>query len=213
MSLKSTVDFIKKLIANKKSRDAYVYEHIRNGIPFQLRALREQRDWTQADLAKAAKTSRTTITRLENPNNDKLTLKTLLELASAFDVALLVKFVPFSRLIKEYEDVSSEALSAKSITDANEVGKLNEWAAQKEAAPIAAYANELPAVRLRVIEGRGNDTPIQPWLRFVHGVQQQSSRLGENLSGRQAQSESDEEAEAQDQPLTLAKAASGSGRR
>ena len=151
MSLRSTVDFISKLINNKKSRDAYVYEHIRNGIPFQMRAMRDQREWTQADLAKEMKTSRTTITRLENPNNDKLTLKTLLEVASAFDVALLVKFVPFSRLVKEYEDVSQSALGAASI--GQETRRLKAWAAAKDRGEAARSTAELIAARpLRLAE-------------------------------------------------------------
>jgi len=167
VSLQSTHDFVSKLLNNKRSRDAYVYEHIRNGIPFQLRAMREQRDWTQADLAKAANTGRTTITRLENPNNERLTIKTLLELASAFDVALLIKFVPFSRLLKEYEDVSSDALNAGSITDEEEVKALNAWAAERDIKTHAANASD---TILREIKGKGNTTPQQTWLRFVHEV-------------------------------------------
>jgi transcriptional regulator with XRE-family HTH domain len=151
VSLKSTVDFVIRLLTNKKSRDAYVYEHIRNGISFQLRALREQREWSQDDLAKATKKSRTTITRLENPNNDQLTLNTLLELASAFDVALLIKFVPFSRLLKEYEDVSSQALSAQSI--GKEKRRLLAWAAAKDRAETASNTGEMgAAVSLKLVE-------------------------------------------------------------
>jgi transcriptional regulator with XRE-family HTH domain len=169
VSLQSTDDFVSKLLNNKKSRAAYVYEHIRNGIPFQLRAMRDKRDWSQADLAERTKKSRTTITRLENPNNEGLTIKTLLELASAFDVALLIKFVPFSRLLKEYEDVSSEALNAKSITDKEEIEVLKKWTAEKTEKEAAAA--KAPAYPLRVIEGKGNKTPQQIWLEFMHQVE------------------------------------------
>jgi transcriptional regulator with XRE-family HTH domain len=109
-------------------RDAYVFEHVRNGIPFQIRALRKDRDWSQLELAEAARTSRTVITRIEDPNYGSLTLKTLYQIASAFDVALLVKFIPFSRLIREYEDVSSKALTVKSVDDPNEILALHTWA-------------------------------------------------------------------------------------
>ncbi|HEY2918723.1 MAG TPA: helix-turn-helix transcriptional regulator, partial [Candidatus Binatia bacterium] len=104
--LDSRAKLVNQLLRSRKVRDAYVFEHVRNGIPFQIRALRKDRDWSQLELAEAARTSRTVITRIEDPNYGSLTLKTLYQIASAFDVALLVKFIPFSRLIREYEDVS-----------------------------------------------------------------------------------------------------------
>lgn len=134
MSLLSRINLVKRLLESRKVRDAYVYEHVRNGIPFQIRALRKDRDWSQSELAEAAKTSRTVITRIEDPNYGKLTLKTLFSVASAFDVALLVKLVPFSRLLREYQDVSSEALSVPAIS--NEERTLQRWAT----ANVAAYA-------------------------------------------------------------------------
>ena len=200
---------IAKLLKSKKFRDAYVYEHVRNGIPFQTRALREQRDWTQADLGEASKKPRNVITRLENPNYGKLTLKTLFEIASGCDVALLVKFVPFSRLLKEYEDVSSEALYAKSITDEEEIEELNEWTAEEEAEPIAATSP------FQVLEGGRNTTPTQQRLGFMYRVEDQDSSI-RDLLGKREQSEVDKEKrerikQAKENPLAMA--ASSGGRR
>lgn len=130
-SLLSRSKFVSKLLKSKAFRDRYVYEHVRNGIPFQIRALRNQREWTQADLGEASGKPRPVISRLEDPNYGKLSLKTLLDIASAFEVALLVKFVPFSRLVKEYQDVSWQALGAKSVTDREERVRLDAWAAQE----------------------------------------------------------------------------------
>lgn len=130
MSLLSRTNLVEKLLRSKKFRDAYVYEHVRNGIPFQIRALRDERNWSQADLGNAAKKPRNVITRVENPNYGKLTLKTLFEIASAFEVALLVKFVPFSRLVKEYEDVSALGLRAARVSDSDEIARLEAWTAE-----------------------------------------------------------------------------------
>jgi len=130
VSFLSRAGLVTKLLTNREFRDSYVYEHVRNGIPFQIRALRKKRNWSQAQLAKAAETSRTVITRIEDPNYGNLTLKTLYQIASAFDVALLVKFVPFTRLLREYEDVSSDALTAKDIL--NEHQLLQRWANAKQ---------------------------------------------------------------------------------
>lgn len=137
MSLESPNDLVQQLINDKAFRDAFVYEHVKRVIPYQLRAMRKERKWTQGDLGKAVGKPRNVVNRLENPNYGKLTLKTLFEIASGCDVALLVRFVPFSRLLKESEDLSLEALSAASVTGDDEASKLErqkleEWAAEDE---------------------------------------------------------------------------------
>jgi transcriptional regulator with XRE-family HTH domain len=124
------------LLENKKYRDAYVSEHIRNGIPFQIRTMRDDREWTQARLGQEAGKPQNVISRLEDPNYGKVTIQTLLEIAAGFDTALLVKFVPFSRLLQEYEDVSPKALSVPSITD--DISELEQWAQQDEETQEAA---------------------------------------------------------------------------
>lgn len=136
--------FVSKLINSKKFRDSYAYELVRTGIPFQMRALREQRNWKQLDLANAAEKPRSVITRLESPSYGKLSLKSLFEIAAAFEVALMVKFVPFSRLVREYEDVSPLALTAKNITDEEEVGRLEAWARSVSLAPPETIDDSRP---------------------------------------------------------------------
>lgn len=130
MRLSSKLAMVRKLLTNKKYRDAYVYEHVRTSVPFQIRTIREERQWTQGQLGEAASKPRNVISRLEDPNYGSLTLKTLFEVASAFDVGLLVKFVPFSRLLREYEDVSPSALLARSI--GSEATILETWATAKD---------------------------------------------------------------------------------
>jgi transcriptional regulator with XRE-family HTH domain len=120
-------------LRDKAYRDAYIEAHVKIGIPHQIRALREQegRKWTQGELAKRSKKSRTVISRLEDPEYGRHTIRTLLELASAFDVALLVKFVSFSRLLKEFADVSPRALEVPSFTDEVGISGSLEYAASE----------------------------------------------------------------------------------
>jgi transcriptional regulator with XRE-family HTH domain len=97
---------------DKAYRDASVREHTRIGVPYQIRALRQQRGWSQKELGNRASKPQNVISRLEDPEYGKLSLQTLFELASAFDVALLVKFVPFSRFRREVSKLSPENLEA-----------------------------------------------------------------------------------------------------
>jgi transcriptional regulator with XRE-family HTH domain len=100
---------IKSLLAeklrDKEYRDAFVASQIKIGLPMQCRALRENRQWTQPRLAEAAQMTQPRISEIERPGERKLNIETLLRLASAFDVALQVRFVPFSELIDDDDAV------------------------------------------------------------------------------------------------------------
>jgi transcriptional regulator with XRE-family HTH domain len=143
MSFGSKKSLLEEL-KNKKFRDAYAAEHVKTSVPIQIYLLREQRHWNQSQLAERAKTTQTVISRLEDLDYGKLSISTLLKLASAFDIALLVKFVPFTRLLKEFKDNSPEALSAKSFSEelldiaawAEEEGQ--EESAEAQATPLGA---------------------------------------------------------------------------
>ena len=171
MTLLSRINLIKRLFQSKKFRDAYVYEHVRNGVPFQIRALRKDRNWSQLELAQAANTSRTVITRIEDPNYGKLTLKTLLQVASAFNVALLIKFVPFSRLVREYEDVSWQALGARSVDDPEEAARLEAWASESSPARaivIAGAGTGKTAIAIHAMERALQTSMLEPPARKDH---------------------------------------------
>lgn len=92
-------------LKDKEYRDSYVASQIRIGLPMQCRALRESREWTQPRLAQLSGMSQPRISEIERPGERRLNIETLLRLASAFDVALQVRFVPFSRLVDDDEDI------------------------------------------------------------------------------------------------------------
>lgn len=98
---------IKKLEI-KKFRQAFVAANVRRGIAYQLRAMRGPK--TQGQVGKMVGKPQNVISRLEDPRYGKVTVQTLLDVAAAYDVALLVKFVPYGRLIAETENLSQEAL-------------------------------------------------------------------------------------------------------
>ena len=84
--------------SDKQYRDAYVENHINDGLAFQIRTMRKNDNLSQKDLAGSLGTQQTAISRLENPDYGQFNLGTLKKLASIFDVALMVRFVPFSEL-------------------------------------------------------------------------------------------------------------------
>ena len=105
-------------LREKRYRDAYVDSQIRIGLPFQIRALRKSRDkMTQAALAKEAEMSQPRISEIESPGERNLNIDTLLRLASAFDVALEIRFVPFSALVARSESFDPEKFNVASFDD------------------------------------------------------------------------------------------------
>jgi transcriptional regulator with XRE-family HTH domain len=104
-------------LKDKEYRDAFVSALITTGIPFQIKALREQRPWTQKELGELADMAQESISRLEDPNYGKLNLNTLKRLAAAFDVGLMVRFVPFSDLVEWDINLSNESLKVASFTE------------------------------------------------------------------------------------------------
>ena len=57
------------------------------------------------------------ISAWENPNYGRYTLATLKEFAKAFDVGLLVRFVPFSKLVDWTVDLTSDVIAPASFSE------------------------------------------------------------------------------------------------
>jgi transcriptional regulator with XRE-family HTH domain len=90
---------IARSLTDKGNRDAFVAQEIATTIPFQIRALRTARRLSQKKLGELAGMRQETVSLLENPDYGRVTIRTLLRLAAAFDVGLLVRFVPYSTVV------------------------------------------------------------------------------------------------------------------
>jgi len=111
---------------NKAYRDEFVSAGIDNGIAFQIFAMREQRHWSQQKLATAARKRghQPIVSRWEKPGH-RFNLATLKEIASAFDVALIVRFVPYSELLKWSSEVRPGSFEVPSFQEEMQTGVFN----------------------------------------------------------------------------------------
>jgi transcriptional regulator with XRE-family HTH domain len=104
-------------LANKTARREYVRAELVNGVAHQIRILRHQRNWTQSHLARRLKTTQTVVSRLEDPSYGKFSVKTLLDVANAFDVAVHVRYMPFSEFMLQTWDTSPHRFEAVSYDE------------------------------------------------------------------------------------------------
>src|SRR5258708_22253274 len=98
-NLTSNRDLWIRLRRSLDSRVRFVESHLSKNLAFQIRTMRDHKDWSQAQLASAVGMNQNAVSRIENPYYGKTTLSTLKRIASAFDVALVVRFVPYSELV------------------------------------------------------------------------------------------------------------------
>lgn len=138
MSTNKQWQFIKSL-ADTEYRKAVVDDLVGTGLAFQIRQLRNARTLTQKALADQIGNNQVTISQWENPNYGKYSLSSLKELAAAFDVGLLVRFVSFGELADWTIDVSPERLVPKSY---GEELQLSFWDIKGFEGELAHDANE-----------------------------------------------------------------------
>lgn len=96
---------------SKIRRNSYVAAHISNTVASQILMLREAKGWTQTTLAEKCGMRQSRISALEDPNYENFEAATLRRIASAFDVALTIRFIPFSELARWTATLSSEKLT------------------------------------------------------------------------------------------------------
>ena len=100
-------------------RKQTIAEHINVGIAFQIHGLRQRQGLKQKELAERLgdEKKQPLISSWENPNYGKYTLGTLKELAKAFDVGLLVRFVPFSALVDWTINLTGDVIAPPSFSE------------------------------------------------------------------------------------------------
>ena len=158
-------------LQDKEYREEYSSD-VGTGLAFQIRLLRERNGWTQERLAQLTNKRQETISQWENPNYGSYTLNSLKSLAVAFDIALLVKFAPFSELVEWNASLTPERLAPPSFTEENATRQMTsrlspEWAeAVLATEPFDGFGTATPSLLARLasipFEGTAERMPDMP---------------------------------------------------
>lgn len=153
-------------LKNHEYRKLFIASQIKNGLSFQIRALRQARGMTQQELAELTGTKQSVISRIENKRADNLGIQTLLTIAQAFDVAVIVRFEPIDKLIDWADNLSPKAMapekSEKILAEIEKAGfnKVIEtdFTNQPRIA-IASTGTSSPTTSLKIVAGTGKKLP------------------------------------------------------
>lgn len=127
MTIANKREQIRQSLGDPEYRHQFVEEEINVGIAFQIRSLRGRQDLTQVKLAELIDVKQSLISQWENPNYGKYTLGTLKELAKAFDVGLLVRFVPFNMLVDWTINLTSDAIAPPNFSEEQYYVPTSDW--------------------------------------------------------------------------------------
>lgn len=108
---------LKQSFEDREYRHGYVDEFLNSYIATQLKVLREQRGWSQAELAEHAGMMQPRISVMENVNYASWSVKILRKLAEAFDLTLCVSFESFGKRMEDIKRFGREALERTSFDD------------------------------------------------------------------------------------------------
>jgi transcriptional regulator with XRE-family HTH domain len=159
-------------VNNPEYRRGLVEGHAKDTIAFQIRQLRKAEGWEQRDLARELGNPnlQPMISRYENPDYGRYSITTLLQLAAVFDVALVVRFAPFSELLEWDLSATRQTLAPPSYRNDLGLAVLAERAQQPSGSGLglgnlgsAVPRQPQPESRLR---SRGEDER-QPELQGV----------------------------------------------
>jgi len=86
-------DYLNEQLKDPTVRKSYEEEGVFVELAIQIARLRAQKGLSQGELARRLRTSQQTISRLENPRNGSLSLRTLIKLARVLGKELKVQLV------------------------------------------------------------------------------------------------------------------------
>jgi transcriptional regulator with XRE-family HTH domain len=110
-------EFLGDDVKDAALRQEYAEEFLNSYIALQIKTLRQQRGWSQEELAARAGMKQSRISAMEQADYSSWSVRTLRRLAQAFDLALSVSFESFGKFFRENTVVARAALERPSFDE------------------------------------------------------------------------------------------------
>jgi transcriptional regulator with XRE-family HTH domain len=150
---------IAKLLNDRDYRANYIRAKLDVLVPSQLRALRLHKDLTQPILAEQAGMKQSRISAMETPGRTNFNLETLVRMAATLNVGLMVKFVPFSEMLRWENHYSQDTFDVTPIDNDVEFIDPAEQGRQKVGVLTGMQTPNVSAV---IMPSRANEVKEMP---------------------------------------------------
>ena len=178
-------------IRNREYRHGLVAAQIEIDLPLQLRALRKQRGWTQPEMAERTGMKQSRFPVMEKPGGARFNLDTIRRLAEALDVAVIVRFAPFSELVDWSNNFNPDTFTVPSfeeelgIGDAGAIHKVQSMAnRRKESEESQRTGSALDSVPQGLQGGKAMaDYSLEPTIAIRKEVRGATSLVREDSYG------------------------------
>jgi len=107
----------RRYLEQPQEREAFAEAEAATRLASQIRVLRTQRGWSQADLAARLHTTQGVVSRLEAPSYGRVSFRTLVALARVFDVAPIIGFASLLEVIRDRWTVAREELEVPAFAE------------------------------------------------------------------------------------------------
>ncbi|WP_282608965.1 helix-turn-helix domain-containing protein [Pelagibius sp. Alg239-R121] len=122
-------------------RDEWFQIKLEESVPEQFRELRERRGLTQSELADAAETKQSMVSRLEKSHTPNWQVSTLLKLSRALDAQLKITLEPAEEVIAKQRKIESQSVN---LDAASQMGTV--WASGTTTQTSSASPQRVGAV-------------------------------------------------------------------
>lgn len=161
-----------KKFDRKDYRDEYLETTVRAGLAYQIRALRAKLDLSQSEFAVLTDKKQSTISRLEDTEYGRVSVQTLLDIAKAVGVAVVIRFVDYPTFLGFAGKMSTPQLQPDTIMESLE--RLSEpvrpyspdhllWASPAKQLPPAPKASVLNLYASKQIQKSHSNLGRSPW--------------------------------------------------
>ena len=147
-------------LRDKGYREHFVDSQVKRAIPFQVRSIMKARGLSQEQLASLARLTQGVVSRAASPKYGNLTLNTIVRIAAGLDVAFIGRFVPFSELVRYYEELSEDTGNVPTFAE-EDATRSN--AVQVQVSPMEATSSAVREAAVRPQAARN----VEPLFRLT----------------------------------------------